>query len=114
VTAFGREGEPPLSEQCLAFANGQRSFDFDPKIYGDTRVKSALVKAQRGKCCFCESTVGHIAYGHVEHFRPKGGFRQKASGKLEKLCAMCCRVCGFRRHAPYSPNGCCQSIGPTA
>lgn len=35
-----------------------------------------LLKAQHGKCAFCESKVAHISYGDVEHFRPKAGWRQ--------------------------------------
>ncbi len=31
---------------------------------------------QDGKCCFCESKIGHVSYGDVEHFRPKAGWVQ--------------------------------------
>ena len=76
-------GAKQRKAHCQAFSNGRQSFEFDAKIYGHPTVKKALVRAQHGKCCFCESAVRHVAYGHVEHFRPKGGFRQKASSKLE-------------------------------
>ncbi len=33
--------------------------------------KLALQNASHGKCMYCESQVAHIAYGDVEHFRPK-------------------------------------------
>jgi uncharacterized protein (TIGR02646 family) len=26
-----------------------------------------------GKCAYCESQITHVDYGHIEHFRPKGG-----------------------------------------
>ncbi len=65
-----------------AYDDGQRDFEFKSNIYGDKSVKAALVKAQHKKCCFCESKVTHISPGDVEHFRPKGGFRQKASDPL--------------------------------
>lgn len=81
---LSNQGAKQRKKQCQAFAKGNRTFEFDSKIYGDPSVKSALVKAQHGKCCFCESKVVHVAYGHVEHFRPKGGFRQTPNGKMEK------------------------------
>jgi hypothetical protein len=38
-------------------------------------VKAALRIAQHDKCGFCESKVTHVAFGDVEHFRPKAAFR---------------------------------------
>lgn len=64
------------------YINGEKKFEFDSSIYGHETVKQALIEAQRGKCCFCESKVKHIAYGDVEHFRPKAGCRQKPDDKL--------------------------------
>jgi uncharacterized protein (TIGR02646 family) len=61
---------------------GQREFEFNSTIYAARSVKSALIKAQHKKCCFCESRIMHIAYGDVEHFRPKGGFRQERGEPL--------------------------------
>lgn len=52
------------------------SDDFDSAIYGHKKVKEALSAAQDNKCCFCESKIGHIAYGDVEHYRPKAGWVQ--------------------------------------
>ncbi|MEX1364397.1 MAG: hypothetical protein AB1Z98_14820 [Nannocystaceae bacterium] len=49
---------------------------FDAKVYGAAEVKQALIEAQHDKCCFCESKIGHVAFGDVEHFRPKAGVRQ--------------------------------------
>jgi len=64
------------------YDRGKRTFEFDGDIYGHKSVKEALIRAQHDKCCFCESKVTHVAYGDVEHFRPKKGFRQKRSDKL--------------------------------
>lgn len=61
------------------YDNGEREFeskDFDSKIYGHDEVKKSLIKIQDYKCCFCESKIGHISYGDVEHFRPKAGWVQ--------------------------------------
>lgn len=64
------------------YTSSQKKFAFDPAIYGHPAVKMALITAQHGKCAFCESQVTHIAHGDVEHFRPKGGFRQRAKAPL--------------------------------
>ncbi len=64
---------------------GTKTFDdFKGSIYGDKAVKRMLRRAQHDKCCFCESKVSHIAYGDVEHFRPKAGYCQKKGNPLGK------------------------------
>ncbi len=67
-----------------SYESGRKSFDFDPDIYGHETVKQALLEAQHGKCAFCESKLTHIAYGDVEHFRPKGGWRQEEEEPLRR------------------------------
>lgn len=64
------------------YLNGDKTFEFDSKLYGAKSVKNALKKAQYDKCCFCEAKVTHVAYGDVEHFRPKAGFRQRDGDPL--------------------------------
>lgn len=64
------------------YASGKRVFAFEPGIYGHTTVRKALMEAQHGKCAFCESKFDHIAYGDVEHFRPKAGCLQVEDGPL--------------------------------
>ena len=66
------------------YDSGEKTFKFDSGIYGHKTVKGDLIQAQHYKCCFCESTVTHIAYGDVEHFRPKAGFAQEASEPLQR------------------------------
>lgn len=66
------------------FRSGARTHDFNSAIYGHASVKQALLDAQHGKCCFCESKVRHVAHGDVEHFRPKGGFQQRVDGRFER------------------------------
>jgi hypothetical protein len=78
------KGTAARKSDCKAFGRGVTKFDFDTKIYGDPRVKKALIAAQHDKCAFCESKVTHIASGHVEHFRPKGGVRQHEGDLVQK------------------------------
>jgi uncharacterized protein (TIGR02646 family) len=51
--------------------DGEFDFKFDSSFYAAEDVKQALIKMQHGKCCLCESKITHVAYGDVEHFRPK-------------------------------------------
>ena len=67
-----------------SYEAGRRKFDFDSSIYGHCTVKQALVTLQHGKCAYCESKLGHISYGDVEHFRPKGGFTQQRGQSLSR------------------------------
>lgn len=64
------------------YFDGTTTFDFKSALYAATSVKNALRKAQHDKCAFCESKVTHISYGDVEHFRPKGGYKQENGDEL--------------------------------
>jgi uncharacterized protein (TIGR02646 family) len=39
--------------------------------YRHKQIKDALVEMFRGKCAYCESSITHIDYGHIEHYKPK-------------------------------------------
>lgn len=65
-----------------AYNNGTLKFSFDGSLYGHSKIKDALKKLQAKKCCFCEAFVSHVAHGDIEHFRPKGGYKQKSSDAL--------------------------------
>ena len=58
------------------YRDGSRKFEFDSAVYGHRSVKRALLQAQFGKCCYCESRFRATSYGAVEHFRPKGAVQQ--------------------------------------
>ena len=66
------------------YEGGARDFKFDSAVYGHKTVKTMLLAAQSDKCAFCESKFKHIAYGDVEHFRPKGGWVQSEGDDLAK------------------------------
>lgn len=69
------QGSVSTLELCRAVEAGGQKLDFDKEIYGAPSVKQALSLAQHDKCCFCESKISHVAYGDVEHFRPKAACR---------------------------------------
>lgn len=59
-----------------AFRSGSSKFEH-AKLYSHPDVKAALDAAQHGKCCFCEVIIPlPYADGHVEHWRPKGAYKQ--------------------------------------
>jgi hypothetical protein len=69
------DGRRRRDEHVAQHSNGDTSFVFDRAVYGHTDVKAALRLAQHDKCGFCESKISHIAFGDVEHFRPKSAIR---------------------------------------
>jgi uncharacterized protein (TIGR02646 family) len=84
-------GKKKRRAHCAAFTRdnddfraGRKGFSFDAKIYSHKSVKEALKQAQHDKCFLCESKITHIAYGDVEHFRPKAAYRQDDNDALHK------------------------------
>lgn len=63
---------------------GVRKFSFDNSIYGHFSVKELLIKIQHDKCCFCERKISAGEPGHIEHYRPKGGYKIQEKSKLFK------------------------------
>lgn len=77
------DGAAATIAMCEAHDRGESLPEFDSSIYAHPTVKEALLAAQAGKCAFCESFVQHIAYGDIEHFRPKKGYRQQEVSELK-------------------------------
>ena len=76
-----KSGTSLTEQNCTDYNAGTRKFKFDKTIYGHKTVKDALIKAQHGKCCFCEGRFKAHAYGDVEHYRPKSSVRQARNAK---------------------------------
>ena len=81
---LNQAGQAKTQALCKEYDQGNRSFDFYSAVYGHNTVKQALILMQNGKCCFCESKILHIAYGDVEHYRPKAGYRQNSEDAMQK------------------------------
>lgn len=64
------------------FLDGTQTPEWKSDIWG--AAKPAYVKAQSGKCIFCESKFAAVSYGDVEHFRPKSGYVAVKGGPLVK------------------------------
>lgn len=62
---------------ALRDARSKKDQDGFKKIqskYGAISVKNALDKSFHGKCAYCESVIGTVATGHIEHYRPKSRY----------------------------------------
>lgn len=115
------QGKPARDKHCRDYTRspreydrGEKLFQFDRAIYGHADVKAALRQAQHGKCAFCESHITHIAYGDVEHFRPKGGVCQRVNSPLERPgyywlaytwenLLFVCQICNQRHKKSHFP-----------
>lgn len=77
-------GQTEREALCIAWQQGVRKFNFKAGVYADESVKAALKIMQHDKCCFCEAKLSHISYGDVEHYRPKGGYKQTPADALQQ------------------------------
>ncbi len=84
-TVLLEEGAAGKKTICAEYDSDETEFDpsFDSNIYSHETVKEELKKIQHDKCCYCESKIPHVAYPEVEHFRPKGGCKQKAGENVK-------------------------------
>ncbi|MFK7904648.1 MAG: hypothetical protein AB8B69_05970 [Chitinophagales bacterium] len=93
------------------YRKGIKKFEFDNRIYGHKKVKNALIKAQHGKCCFCERKT---EIGDVEHYRGKGGYQQSSTDTIIKPgyywlaydwsnLFFCCETCNRSNKRNYFP-----------
>jgi uncharacterized protein (TIGR02646 family) len=59
--------------------------------YKHKEIKDTLIRMFDGKCAFCESYIGNIDYGDIEHFKPKSKFPELAVSweNLFLSCAKC-------------------------
>ena len=97
------------------YRSGSMKFEFkkrERRIYAHDSVKSTLLEAQRGKCCYCESKFQATSPGAVEHFRPKGAVQQERGGKEEypgyywlayrwKNLLVTCTLCNTKKGALF-------------
>lgn len=86
---LAQDGKKKRRSHCSSYSRnpvvyqlGERKFSFDSNIYAHPSVKQALIKAQHGKCCFCERLIG--TGGDVEHFRPKQAYKQATGEPLQR------------------------------
>jgi len=77
-------GITKTSANNTAYFAGTRKFSFQNSIYGHQTVKDKLIGIQKDKCCFCERKISAGEPGHIEHYRPKGGYKIDEKTKIIK------------------------------
>lgn len=55
--------------------------EFKFKQYKTDPVRRQLERDYRKKCAYCESFMTHVTYTDVDHFRPKGAYRDPNGGR---------------------------------
>jgi hypothetical protein len=55
----------------------ENGYEFNAKLWGE--LKEYLVELFDGKCAYCEASFRHVAWGDIEHFRPKKKVSDKQS-----------------------------------
>lgn len=56
--------------------------------YKHHQIKARLIEVFHGKCAFCESYIGNVDYGAIDHFKPKSAFPEEAV-KWENMLLSC-------------------------
>ena len=74
---------PVVPRSLLALKAPASAKDINDNAYKGSDVKKLLRNDQHSKCIYCECRLNGD-YGHVEHFRPKGGYAIPPSSKLFK------------------------------
>lgn len=75
----------------LIAANTEKGKKLARGKYKHKQIKTALEEMCHRKCAYCESKLSHIAYGHIEHFRPFTLFESQCFvwGNLLLSCEIC-------------------------
>lgn len=64
--------------------------------YNKPYVKNTLKDMFHDKCAYCESKITHVAYPHIEHYRPKKKYPQYTFEWQNLLLA--CSICNGKAH----------------
>ena len=81
-------GSSQIERDCLAYDESPEEFRSGRKrfpvrsYYNQKEVKDLLMRIHHGKCCYCEKRLERRDL-QVEHFRPRGAFRQETDGTNE-------------------------------
>lgn len=64
--------EQQWTKELMSYVNkGETPPPSVTKKYNHPKVRESLITESRKKCMYCESIVSHIAYEHIEHYKPK-------------------------------------------
>lgn len=90
------------TQQLLINIDNKDEYDKIQKKYNHKQVKEALLDETNGKCCYCESKIGDVAYPHIEHIKPKArNMFPKLTFEWENLTLVCPK-CNIKKSDYYS------------
>jgi uncharacterized protein (TIGR02646 family) len=69
--------------------------------YNQNEVKDALRKECNSKCMYCESSVEHISYLHIEHIRPKARDKYPELTFEYNNLGLACAICNGNKSDTY-------------
>lgn len=78
--------------------------------YNQPDVKNALKEEAKSKCMYCESSIGHIAFEHIEHYRPKAAHKYPQLTFEWTNLGLACPVCNLNKKDEFDEN--CTFINP--
>lgn len=103
-----------LREQELIDMAQKEAGKADPKYTFNEKFWSAakeqLAQESHGKCAYCEAPTSTVAYGDVEHFRPKSRYWWLAYCYDNYLYS--CQICNQRHKRDKFPVGATRWAGP--
>ncbi len=96
--------EGTWTAEYVSYVSGATVPEAAKTRYRHPDVKAALRAETCGKCAYCESKIGHVAPGDVEHIAPKRVFPERVVdwSNLTLACTECNRRKGDY-HEPTAP-----------
>lgn len=72
--------------------------------YNHPEVKEALKKETYSKCMYCESTVAHVSYEHIEHIKPKAKEKYPELTFDWENLGLACPKCNMNKGDEFDPH----------
>lgn len=69
--------------------------------YNEPEIKDLLLKESNSKCMYCESLVGHVAYEHIEHIKPKARAKYPELSFEWSNLGLACPKCNLNKSDDY-------------
>jgi hypothetical protein len=69
--------------------------------YNQPDVKFSLQNECNSKCMYCESSIGHIAFEHIEHIKPKAVNRYPELTFIWTNLGLVCPICNSNKSDIY-------------
>jgi uncharacterized protein (TIGR02646 family) len=90
-----RDNADNWTQELLAAAVGSDEFSNIQSRYRHREIREQLRRETSGKCAYCESLIGAVAYPHIEHMRPKHLHRELTFHWINLTLA--CPVCNVNK-----------------